>query len=212
MAPTHEIEFIDEIEQLQKKAKLSILAVDNHPNIFIETLIEKWALQKPDIVISVTGSLKHVNIKKDAFHIFQQGLVKVVSKTKCWIISGGTNEGSDLLVSDALKDMQYLKWLGKNQLQFDLIGVTNWNCVQENRQMSNYWSCDSMSYPCGTLKTRHGRKLSILGNRGSKRQRSYREAPLTFKPPPYKYTVKRKRADLNSKVSYSKLYILYLVG
>ena len=68
---------------------MSILAVDNHPNIFIETLVDKWALKKPDIVISVTGNLKPVNMRKDAFHAFQQGLVKVVSKTKCWILSGG---------------------------------------------------------------------------------------------------------------------------
>ena len=89
VARTHEIEFIDEIEQLEKKAKLSILAVDNHPNIFIETLVDEWGLTKPDIVISVTGSLKHVNIKKGSFHAFQRGLARVVSKTKCWILSGG---------------------------------------------------------------------------------------------------------------------------
>ena len=145
--PTHDIEFVDENEGIQKRAQLSILAVDSHPNLFVETLIDNWGLKVPDIIVSVTGTLNHVNLRHEEFSAFQSGLVKVVSTTKCWVITGGTNDGADELVSRALKEVQYLKWLGKNEMNFDLIGVTNWNCLAENRTMSSFWSGDSLMTP-----------------------------------------------------------------
>ena len=66
--------------------------------------------------------------------------------------------------------------------------------------MSNYWTNDSMSYPCGTFKTRHVQTRKILGNRISERQKPFKENTESFKLPPYKYTVKRKRASISSKV------------
>ena len=103
-------------------------------------------------------------------------------------------------MSDALKDLQYLKWLGKNQLKFDLIGITNWNCVQENHLMSNFWTYDSLSYSSEILETKHVRQRSMLGKRIPKRQESFKETPESRQSPPYKYTVKRKRASFCSKV------------
>ena len=205
--PTHEIEFLDQNEGIQKKAQLSILAVDTHPNLFMEVLLDNWKLQKPDIVISVTGTLNHVNLRRQEFNAFQTGLVKVVSTTKCWVITGGTNDGVDELVSRTLKEVQYLKWLGKTKVNFDLIAINNWNCVAENRNMSTFWSGDSLPTPTQHRVLNHLFKPTFSSNmtsdsrpqskRDQRRDTSIRT--MTIRDKVYKYLVKKTRTTNPSK-------------
>ena len=50
----------------------------------------------------------------------------------------GTSVGVDGLVGEALKDAQVLGWIGAVSSKFHLIGITNWNSVEENAKVSKH--------------------------------------------------------------------------
>jgi transient receptor potential cation channel subfamily M protein 2 len=62
----------------------------------IDLMLNRWDLEVPNLVISVTGGAKSFVLKPRLKEVFRRGLVKAAKTTGAWIITG------ELLTSDKL--------------------------------------------------------------------------------------------------------------
>lgn len=54
---------------------------------------EGWNLQRPQLILSVTGGAQKFTIPHRMKKAFKRGLIKAAASTGAWIITGGTNTG-----------------------------------------------------------------------------------------------------------------------
>ena len=54
----------------------------------IEFLYTKWKLEKPQLILSVTGGAKNFSLPTKMKNAFKRGLVKAAESTNAWIITG----------------------------------------------------------------------------------------------------------------------------
>lgn len=66
---------------------------------FIQFLYENWKLERPELILSITGAAQNINIVEKLRSSFKVALIKAAKKTNAWIISGGTNYGVMRLVN-----------------------------------------------------------------------------------------------------------------
>lgn len=64
------------------------LSDDTKAEDVIRLMTEKWELELPTLVISVTGGAKSFNLKPRLKEVFNKGLIKVAVSTGAWIITG----------------------------------------------------------------------------------------------------------------------------
>lgn len=86
-----------------------------------------WALQKPKLILSVTGGAKNFAVNPRIKNAFKNGIIKAAVSTDAWVITGGTNQGVMKLVGDAVAD-EYTHNL-------TVIGVATWGAVQNREQL-----------------------------------------------------------------------------
>ena len=121
--------FSDQVENYEKLADFAIISDDSHPKLVLDLLLKEWKLNKPNLVISVTGSTKSLTITADQYARIKNGLMKAVTSTESWVIAGGTSMGVDGLVGEALKEAQVLGWIGASTSKFHLIGTSFIVCL-----------------------------------------------------------------------------------
>ncbi|CAH3020092.1 unnamed protein product, partial [Porites evermanni] len=85
------------------RAKFIRISDDTDPDDVLHLLQEKWKLELPKLVISVTGGAKSFVMHPKLKDLFRQGLLKAANTTGAWIITGGTNTGVQRHVGEALK-------------------------------------------------------------------------------------------------------------
>ena len=51
-------------------------------------MLERWNLEIPNLVISVTGGAKSFVLKPRLKEVFRRGLIKAAKSTSAWIITG----------------------------------------------------------------------------------------------------------------------------
>ena len=54
---------------------------------------EGWNLERPQLILSVTGGAQKFTIPHRMKKAFKRGLIKAAASTGAWIITGGTNTG-----------------------------------------------------------------------------------------------------------------------
>lgn len=59
---------------------------------------EKWSLESPKLIISITGGAQDFNIDDNTKKVFKMGLIKAAKTTNAWIVTGGTHFGCMRLV------------------------------------------------------------------------------------------------------------------
>ena len=64
------------------------LSHDTNPLPLLKLLTQKWQLNVPNLVISVTGGAKSFKLKPPLKEAFSKGLIKVAVSTGAWIITG----------------------------------------------------------------------------------------------------------------------------
>ena len=52
-----------------------------------------WALNHPQLILSITGGAQNFTIPHRMKYAFKRGLIKAAASTGAWIITGGTNTG-----------------------------------------------------------------------------------------------------------------------
>ena len=125
----------DEINSVEKEADVAIIANDTHPKQLINIITQRWLLERPSFVIAVTGGQRQLSITSKQATRFKQEFAKAVDSSKCWVFAGGTLAGVDYLVGQALRELQFRRWIVEDENKFYLLGLVNWNCIDLKVQL-----------------------------------------------------------------------------
>ncbi|XP_048236497.1 transient receptor potential cation channel subfamily M member-like 2 isoform X3 [Haliotis rufescens] len=94
----------------------------------LKLMADRWGLEMPNLLISVTGGAKNFHMKTRLKEVFRRGLMKAALSTDAWIVTGGTNAGVMKHVGEAVRDFGLTTEAHKKVI---CIGVAPWGCVQE---------------------------------------------------------------------------------
>ena len=61
---------------------------DTDVQVILQLMLERWNLEIPNLVISVTGGAKSFVLKPRLKEVFRRGLIKAAKSTSAWIITG----------------------------------------------------------------------------------------------------------------------------
>ncbi|KAK6180329.1 hypothetical protein SNE40_012504 [Patella caerulea] len=134
-----EIEFHDSDNQVAKFIRVS--NDQGVTKILKELLMKKWKLQKPNLLISVTGGAKNFDMKSRLREVFRRGLQKAAESTGAWIVTGGTNTGVMKHVGEAMKEIS----ITDERNRVVAIGVAPWGCIQNRENLispDGKWPCE----------------------------------------------------------------------
>ena len=68
------------------------------PERILQLLLHQWRLDLPKLLISVHGGIANFDLQPKLKRVFNNGLIKAANTTGAWIITGGTNTGTQLWV------------------------------------------------------------------------------------------------------------------
>ena len=91
----------------------------------------KWNLDKPRLILSVTGGAKNFNLPSEVRKAFKIGLTKVAKSTGAWILTRGTNVGINRLVGEAVSESTY-------KYNLVVLGITNWHNISQKELLKVY--------------------------------------------------------------------------
>ncbi|XP_067687429.1 transient receptor potential cation channel subfamily M member-like 2 [Haliotis asinina] len=94
----------------------------------LKLMTDRWGLEMPNLLISVTGGAKNFHMKTRLKEVFRRGLMKAALSTDAWIVTGGTNAGVMKHVGEAVRDFGLTTEAHKKVI---CIGVAPWGCVQD---------------------------------------------------------------------------------
>ena len=100
------------------------VAANSEPGRVARCIAKFWRVQRPSVLISITGSAQSLDISPRLSEAFCKGLVSAGRVTTAIFFTGGTASGVMRLVGDAVTTP------GGRSLP--LIGFTSWNNVQSN--------------------------------------------------------------------------------
>ncbi|XP_064643438.1 transient receptor potential cation channel subfamily M member-like 2 isoform X2 [Lineus longissimus] len=123
-----EIEFMGFGQKIGKYVRVS---QDTSTDTMLKLLIDKWGLEKPNLVISVTGGAKAFQMTPRLKEVFKRGLMKAAKSTGAWIITGGMHAGVMKYVGQAVKEFELSQ---TSKAKVTAIAIATWGCVQ-NREL-----------------------------------------------------------------------------
>ncbi|KAK3101394.1 hypothetical protein FSP39_003210, partial [Pinctada imbricata] len=124
-----DLEFIGYGENEKKYIRVDV----NQPmEDMLELLMKVWGLEKPNLLISVTGGAKNFKMKQKLKEVFRRGLLKVARSTGAWIVTGGTNTGVMKHIGEAVRDYG----LATTQ-PIIAIGIATWGVIQNKEELIN---------------------------------------------------------------------------
>lgn len=109
-----------------KRAPYVRVSHDTNPKLILKLFLERWRIEAPNLIISVTGGAKSFVLKPKLKEVFRKGLMKAAKTTGAWIITGGTNTGVMKHVGEAVKEQQLM---GGNENKVNVIGIATWGIV-----------------------------------------------------------------------------------
>ncbi len=84
------------------KAQYIRLSSETSPDLVLDLLIKEWGLEKPRLLITTTGGKINFDLQPWIKRSLRRGLLKAAKITGAWILTGGTNNGVNRHVGDAL--------------------------------------------------------------------------------------------------------------
>ncbi|XP_053372803.1 transient receptor potential cation channel subfamily M member-like 2 [Mercenaria mercenaria] len=106
--------------------------VDTKMTDMLDLMMKVWGLDKPNLLISVTGGAKNFQMNKRLKETFRRGLMKTALTTGAWIVTGGTHAGVMKHVGEAVKDFGVAS-TSKNPVIS--IGIAPWGCIQNKKAL-----------------------------------------------------------------------------
>ena len=76
--------------------------MDTKTEDFLNYLYQNWRLDRPELILSITGGAQNFNLVEKLRSSFKAALIKAATNTKAWIISGGTNYGVMKMVNSKI--------------------------------------------------------------------------------------------------------------
>ncbi|XP_035828049.1 transient receptor potential cation channel subfamily M member-like 2 isoform X2 [Aplysia californica] len=122
-----EIEFVGYGDKVGKYVRVD---VDTPMDTMLSLLTEAWGMEKPNLLISVTGGAKNFTMKARLREVFRRGLMKAALSTGAWIVTGGTNTGVMKHVGEAVRDFGLT-----SEGRVMTIGIAPWGCVQNKEHL-----------------------------------------------------------------------------
>ncbi|KAL4228805.1 Transient receptor putative cation channel subfamily M member 2 [Mactra antiquata] len=126
-----EIEFVGYAGSTGKYIRVD---VDTKMSNMLDLMMNVWGLDKPNLLISVTGGAKNFQMNKRLKDNFRRGLMNVALTTGAWIVTGGTHAGVMKHVGEAVKDYGIAS-TSKNPII--AIGIAPWGCIQNKDSLVN---------------------------------------------------------------------------
>ena len=74
------------------------LDYETKPGLVLELLTKHWGLEMPKLLISVHGGIANFDLQPKLKRVFHKGLFKAAKTTGAWIMTGGTNTGTCLVM------------------------------------------------------------------------------------------------------------------
>lgn len=116
----------------QAERKFVRVDVKTKMSNMLTLLMDIWGLDKPNLLISVTGGAKNFHMKTRLKEVFRRGLMKVAKSTGAWIITGGTNTGVMKHVGEAVRDYGLTS---ASSTPVVAIGIATWGVVQNRHDL-----------------------------------------------------------------------------
>ncbi|XP_070175133.1 transient receptor potential cation channel subfamily M member-like 2 [Littorina saxatilis] len=117
-----EIEFVGFGDKVAKYVRVD---TDTNMNVMKKLMTEKWKMERPNLLISVTGGAKNFLMRAKLKEAFRRGLMKAALSTGAWIVTGGTAAGVMKHVGEAVRDYGLTA-----EGRVICIGIAPWGCVQ----------------------------------------------------------------------------------
>ena len=95
-------------------------------------LLREWCLEKPKLLITVTGGKANFDLQPRIKWSLRKGLLKAAKTTGAWIFTGGTNTGVNKHVGDALVSEKSPRIKGGRVVS---IGIAPWGVVEKRREL-----------------------------------------------------------------------------
>uniref|UniRef100_A0ABM0LYQ3 Transient receptor potential cation channel subfamily M member 2-like n=1 Tax=Saccoglossus kowalevskii TaxID=10224 RepID=A0ABM0LYQ3_SACKO len=128
-----EIEFIG-FGQHNKKSPYVRVDMETEPHILWDLLINQWKMDKPKVLISVTGGAQDFFFKDRLKLLFNKGLFKAAVSTGAWIITGGTAVGVMKKVGEAIME-ESQGITSDNQKQVVALGIATWTMIDNKKAL-----------------------------------------------------------------------------
>ncbi|XP_073414310.1 transient receptor potential cation channel subfamily M member 2 [Dendrobates tinctorius] len=106
---------------------------DTPSNVLYQLMTEKWGLEAPNLLISITGGAKNFHMKMRLRNIFRRGLVKAAQTTGAWIITGGSHAGVMKQVGEAVRD--FCMGSTNKSSKIVTIGIATWGIVHNRNSL-----------------------------------------------------------------------------
>ncbi len=78
------------------------MSYDTRPDLVLTLLLREWGLEKPKLLITVSGGKANFELQPRLKRNLGKGLLRAAKTTGAWIFTGGTNTGVTKHVGDAL--------------------------------------------------------------------------------------------------------------
>jgi transient receptor potential cation channel subfamily M protein 3 len=95
-------------------------------------LFDSWRLYRPNILISITGGAKSLNIKPSLKKALKKGIVNAALSADGWLITGGSEEGIMKIVGEGVREIASTLDPEKNVI---LLGIANYTSVRNNESL-----------------------------------------------------------------------------
>ncbi|XP_059152108.1 transient receptor potential cation channel subfamily M member-like 2 isoform X2 [Physella acuta] len=130
--PTNAFGEIEFVGYGDNHAKFVRVDVETKMDTMLNLLQQAWGMEKPNLLISVTGGAKNFTMKSRLRDVFRRGLIKAAQSTGAWIVTGGTNAGVMKHVGEAVRDFGLT-----SERKVTTIGIAPWGCVQNKELLIN---------------------------------------------------------------------------
>ena len=108
------------------------LSHDTKPELVLKLLLREWCLEKPKLLITVTGGKANFDLQPRIKWCLRKGLLKAAKTTGAWIFTGGTNTGVNKHVGDALVSEKSPRIKGGRVVS---IGIAPWGVVEKRSEL-----------------------------------------------------------------------------
>ena len=114
------------------KAQYLRLSYDTKPDRVLNLLLRGWCLDKPKLLITVTGGKANFDLQPRIKWCLRKGLLKAAKTTGAWLLTGGTNTGVSKHVGDALVSEKSPRIKGGRVAS---IGIAPWGIVERRNEL-----------------------------------------------------------------------------
>ena len=114
------------------KAQYIRLAHDTKPELVLTLLLREWCMEKPKLLVTVTGGKANFDLQPRIKWCLRKGLLKAAKTTGAWIFTGGTNTGVNKHVGDALVSEKSPRIKGGRVVS---IGIAPWGVVEKRNEL-----------------------------------------------------------------------------